>query len=148
MPGNAPHPKKRDRQEPQRHDRAERLADTGSALGLDYEQRDEDQHRNGKHIGREGGSHDVQSPQRREHGDSWGDRPVAIDQRGAKEAHHDDHRTMPALHPERQDAALAVIVDAHRDGYIFDRCHHDQRPDYKRQHAKSDRRVRSAAGQT
>ena len=57
-----------------------------------------------------------------------------------------------ALHPEqrhkRQDAALAVIVDAHRDGHIFDRRHQDQGPDHEREHAERDRGVGSAAGKT
>jgi hypothetical protein len=57
---------------------------------------------------------------------------------------------MLALHPEqrheRQDAALTVIVDAHRDGHIFDRCHHDQGPDHKREHAEGDRWIWSATG--
>jgi hypothetical protein len=59
---------------------------------------------------------------------------------------------MMALYPEqrheRQDAALTVIVDAHRDRHIFDRRHHDQGPDHKREHAEGDRRIRSAAGKT
>ncbi len=47
---------------------------------------------------------------------------------------------------ESKDAALAVIVDAHRHGHVLDRRHDDQGPDHKREHAKRDRRVRSAAG--
>jgi hypothetical protein len=47
---------------------------------------------------------------------------------------------------EREDAALAVIVDAHRYGHVFDRRDHDQGPDHERQHAERNRSVGSAAG--
>ena len=105
----------------------------------------------GKHIGCEGRKRDVQPLQRREHRNRRRDRPVAVDQRRAEKTDRDDDGAMLSLHAkqrhQREDAALAVIVDAHRDGHVFDRRHHDQGPDHERQHAERDRRVGSAAGE-
>ena len=147
VPRNAPDPEQRDRREPKRHDRAERPADAGSPLGLDREQRHEDQNRGGEHIGGEGRKHDVQPLQRREHGNRRRDRPVAVDQRRAEKTDRDDDGAMLTLHAkqrhQRDDAAFAVIVDAHRNGHVFDRRHHDQGPDDERQHAECYRRVRA-----
>src|SRR5271156_1049119 len=47
---------------------------------------------------------------------------------------------MPPLHAKKrhqsENAALAVIVDAHGDGDVFDRGDQKQRPEQERQHAK------------
>jgi hypothetical protein len=88
--------------------------------------------------------------QRREHRNRRRDRPVAVDQRLAEKTERDDDRAMLALYAkqrhEREDAALTVIADAHRDGHVFDRRNHDQGPDHERQHAEGDHRVGTAAG--
>ena len=55
--------------------------------------------------------------ERREHGDRRRDRAVAVDQRGAEQADGDDRGPVLPLDAEqrheREDAAFAVIVDAH-----------------------------------
>ena len=65
--------------------------------------------------------------------------PVAVDQRRTEKAERDNDGAMLTLHAkqrhESKDAALAVIVDAHRDGHVLDRRHDDQGPDHKREHA-------------
>ena len=99
--GDTPDPEQRDRGEPERHDGAERPADPRRPLGLDGEQRHEDQDRHRKHIGCEGRKHDVQPLQRRKYGNCRGDRPIAVDQRRAEQTEGYDDRAMLALYPEQ-----------------------------------------------
>jgi hypothetical protein len=68
-----------------------------------------------------------------------------------EQAHRDDGRPPFALDAEQrhegQDAALAVVVDAHRDRHVFDRGDHDEGPDDERQRPERDARVGPLAGQ-
>src|ERR1700730_18478893 len=88
--------------------------------------------------------------QRREHRNRRRDRPVAVDQRRAEKTERDDDRAMLALYAkqrhEREDAALTVIADAHRDGHVFDRSNRDRGADHERERAEGDLRVGTAAG--
>ena len=78
--------------------------------------------------------------ERRQHRNRRRDGAVAIDQRRAEQTRHDDRRTPHPFDAEQrhqgQDAALAVIVDAHRDEHVFDRRDDKQRPDHQRQDAE------------
>src|SRR5206468_393081 len=57
------------------------------------------------------------------------DRAIAVDQRRAEETERDDDGAMLALDAkqrhEREDAAFAIIVDAHRNGHVFNRRHNN-----------------------
>ena len=118
--------------EPRQHDRAEGPSDARRALRLNGEQRDENEHRRRQHIRGEARRRLSEPFKRREHRNGRGDRPVAVDQRRAEQADRDDRRADLALHAEqrhqRQDAALAVIVDAHREADVFDAGDDEQRP--------------------
>jgi len=48
---------------------------------------------------------------------------------------------------EGENAALAVIVDAHREDHVFHGRDNDQRPQDQRKNAKDDVGLRRAAGQ-
>ena len=151
MLGDPPDPKYGNCHEPQRHDRTKGPADAGGALRLDREQRDQDQHRSGNHIRRKRRGGDVQAFQRRQHGYRRRNGPVAVHQRGAEQADRDNCRSRPSLHPEkrqkRENAAFAIIIDAHCDRHILERGHDDQGPDHQRKHAENRGRVGRAAGQ-
>ena len=83
---------------------------------------------------------DIEAFERRQHGNRRRDRAVAIDQRGAEQAQHDDHRPPPLLDAQErhqgEDAALAVVIDGHGDGDVFDRRDQEQGPDHQRQDAE------------
>jgi len=72
-------------------------------------------------------------------------------QRRAKETNCDDCRVMSPLYAkqrhQREDATLPIVVDAHRDGHIFDRCDDDQGPDHERQHSEYRRGIGGATGE-
>jgi hypothetical protein len=95
--------------------------------------------------------HHVQAFQRRQHRYGRRHRAIAIDERRAEQAGRDDRGPVLFLDADqrhqRQNAALAVIVDAHRDRNVFDRRDDHQRPDQQAEHAQDGRRIRAAAGQ-
>jgi hypothetical protein len=70
--------------------------------------------------------------ERREHRDRRGYRPIAIDQRRAEQAGGDKDRSAPFLDAKQRhqcdDAAFAVVVDAHGEVDVFDRGDDEQRP--------------------
>ena len=113
--------------------------------------RDENRDRGGQHIGLQGRRCDVEAFESGKNRDGGGDRAITINQRSAKQSDSDDRRPLMFLDAEQrhegENAAFAVIVDAHREDHIFDRRDDDQRPYDKREDAKDDVRRRRAAGQ-
>ena len=53
----------------------------------------------------------------------------------------------PEQRQECEDAAFAVVVDAHRDRDVLDRRHDDQRPDHQREHSERRGWIRRARGE-
>ena len=141
LAGDAPNAERADRDKPDQHDRPEGGADARGAERLHGEQQEEDDDGGRHHVMGQRRRRDLKPFERREHGNRRRDGAVAVDQRRAEKARQDDGRTVPPLHAEErhqgQNAALAVIVDAHGDDDVFDRGDQKQRPDQKRQHAEN-----------
>ena len=135
--GDPPHPERAHHHEPERHDRPERLADLRAALGLKCEQPEEHCHGGRQYVGSERRRDHLQALERGEHRDRRRDGTVAVDQGGAEQADRNDGGTMAAFHTQQghqgQNAAFAVVVDAHREAHVLDPGDNDQRPDHQRQ---------------
>ena len=95
--GDAPEAEEPDHNKPQQHDWTEGRANPRGAERLDREQRRQDDHRGRQHIGVQSRRRDIQSFERRQHGNRRRDRAVAVDQRRAERAQHHNHRTLPLL---------------------------------------------------
>ena len=141
---------RRDRGEPEEHDRAERAADRGRPERLRREQREQDHGRRRQHVGLQGRRDLLHAFQRREHRNRRRDRAVAINERRAEEAYRYDERPLMLLDAEqrhqRDDAAFAVVVDAHGDIDVLDRRDQEQRPQDQRQGAERRRRIGGLTG--
>jgi len=144
-------PQCRDRDKPHDHHRPERPADARRSERLEREQRNENRDRSRDDVRVDRGRRDFQPLERREHRDGRRDGAVAVDQGRAEQAHGNDGRPPFALDAQQrhqgEDAALAVVVDAHRDRHVFDRGDDDERPDHERQCPERDARVGVLAGQ-
>ena len=138
--GDAPQAERADGHEPQQHDRPERGADARGAERLHREQHQQNDHGGRHHVVLHRRRSDIEPFERRQHGNRRRDRAVAIDQRGAEQAEHDDQRTLPLLDAQErhqgEDAALAFVIDGHGDGDVFDRGDQEQGPDHQRQDAE------------
>lgn len=84
MADDTEQPERPDRHEPERHDRAEQTADARGALGLQAEQRDENEDRQRQHVGRECRQRRLDPLERAQHRYRRGDGAVAIEQGGAE----------------------------------------------------------------
>ena len=122
------------------HDRPEGAADLRRALRLQREQREQDRDRDRQHVRLQRWRDLLHALERRKHGNRRRDRAVAIDQRRAEQADGDDRGAMPLLDAEqrhqRDDAALAVVVDAHGEADVFDARDDEQGPEDQRQRAQ------------
>ena len=122
--------------EPQRHDRAEGAADPRRSQRLDGEERNKDRHGRRQNVRSESRRDDVEPFERRKHRDRRRDGAVAIDQRSPEQSYRHNSGTVLPLDAEKrhkcQNSALAIIVDPHRERYVFDRRHDDERPDHQR----------------
>ena len=137
-PADAAH---RKRGEPGDHHRTEELADRACPEALHQEQRDDDHHGDRDHQVLQGLIDDLESLDRGQHRDRRGDHAVAEEQRGAEQPQHRQAgrrlRPVPDRPPAQQgdqghDAALAVVVDAHREQHIGDGDDQRHRPDDQR----------------
>ena len=96
----------------------------------------------------ESGSGDLEAFHRRQNRNRRGDQRVAVEQRGADDAEHDDGE---ALAPERargkrhqsQRSTFAFVVGAEEDQHIFDGNNEDQCPNDQRKDAENDGLARS-----
>ncbi len=140
----------RHRDKPDEHDRAEQAPDPGRPHRLHREQREQNDDRGGQDIGRQRRRRLLHAFQRGEHRNRRRDRAVAVDQRSAEQPCRHDRRTMHLLNSEqrhqRDDAALAVVVDAHGEIDVFDRRDHEEGPQDQRQRAERRGRVGMRAG--
>jgi hypothetical protein len=131
--------------EPNQHDRAEGSPDRRRPDRLDREQPQQNRQCRGQHVALQARRDLLHSFERGQNRNRGCDRPVAINERGAKQAGGDDERPLMPLHAEqghqRNDAALAIIVDAHGDIDVFDRRDQEQRPDDERERAQGRRLV-------
>ena len=100
--------------------------------GCDRKQREQDHGRRGQHIGLQTRRDLLHPFERREHRNRRRDRAVAVNERRAEQAYRDNQRPLTLLDAEqghqRDDAALAVVVDAHGDIDVLDRRDEEQRP--------------------
>src|SRR5262249_4735247 len=132
-------------QEPQSHDGPEGAANPRRALRLEDKQPSEHQHRERDNVGLETRRGDLQPFKRREHRDRRRDRAVAIDEGRAEEANCDNRRSPMSLDAneshKRNYAALAVVIDPHGDGSVFNRRNDDQGPKNQRHDAEHDGRT-------
>ena len=100
--------------------------------------------RHGHDVRREERRRHVQAFDGAEHGDGGRDDAVAVKQRRAEDAEHDEHPALAFAHDldrrrqrrQRQDAALAAVVGAQDEDAVLDRDDEDQRPEDERQHAE------------
>jgi hypothetical protein len=94
----------------------------------------------------------LQAFERRQHRDRRRDGAVAIDQRRAEQTDGNDGGSLPLLHPQQrhqsQNAAFAVIVDAHGERDIFHAGDDEQRPQHQRQRAQDHGGIGRASGST
>jgi hypothetical protein len=76
---------------------------------------------------------------------------LAIDQRGAEQSDGDDRWPLMFLDAEQrhkgENAALAIIVDAHRQGHIYHGRDDDEHPNNQRENTDNDVGSRRASGQ-
>jgi hypothetical protein len=124
------------------------MPDARGSLRLNGKQRNQDRDRHRHDIRAEPGRCDGQSFERREHRDRRRDRAVPVNESRAEQAERHDPRSFLALNAQQrhqgEDAALAVIVDPHGDGDVFDTGDRDQRPHDQGQHPEHRRRARAA----
>jgi hypothetical protein len=73
--------------------------------------------------------------QRRQHRDGRCDGAIAVDQRRSEQADGDNGRSVALFYAQqshqRQNAALAIVIDAHGEKDIFDGSDDEQRPEYE-----------------
>ena len=126
-----------DRDEPHEHDRPERVSDRGRPERLHGEQHEQDDRRRRQHIGLQARRDLLDALERRQHRDRRRDRAVAVNQRGAEQADGHDDRPLMLLDAEqrhqRDDAALAVVVDPHGEIDVFDGGDEEEGPQDQRQ---------------
>ncbi len=136
-PGDAHHG---ERQEPHCHHRPKGLADPRRAEGLDDEEGDEDRNGAGEHPGLEGRGDHVEPFKRRQHRDGGRDRAIPVDQGRPEQADGHDDGTLPRLVADQghegEDAALAVVVDAHGNRDVLHRGDDDERPNQQAENAQ------------
>ena len=125
VPGNSPDSQHADGQKPKRHDRAEGAPDPRSSHGLYREQQQQDDHRGRQYVSTQRRYRDVQSLERRQHRNRRRDGAITVDERGTEQPDRDDERPLVLLdrqqRHEGENAALAVVVDAHGDADVLDR---------------------------
>ena len=83
--------------EPRRHDRAKEGADAFTAAALHHEQTDQHDHGERDDVRLEQRRRDLQALDRAQDGDRWGDHAVAIEQRGPRDADHEQRRSAPQI---------------------------------------------------
>ena len=141
--GDMVDPHHRQHDEPDRHHRAEQLADAGGAVALHHEQDGQHHQRDRHDVAVQRRRRDLEALDRTEHRDRRRDDAVAVEDRGAEDA---DEQQPPAqlraiLHrlrrqrQHRDQAALAVVVGAQDQHHVLDRDDHRQGPEHEREHA-------------
>ena len=132
-------------------DRAEERRDLGRASRLHGEERDQDNDGERHDIGIERRRYDLQTFDRRKHGQRRRDDRVAVEQRAADNTEQDDRAASPRA--ELRCAAPSTPACRPRrccpraaDQDVFCRHNQQQRPDDQRQNAEDDGLTRYVAG--
>ena len=121
LPEDAADAQDRERREPEDHDRAEDRADAGGAAALEDEEQHEDDDRDRDDVRLEERRGHFEPFDRAQHGDGRRDHAVAVEQRRAEDADARSASPAPAARAswsmpdephQRQDAALAAVVEA------------------------------------
>ena len=132
-----------DHREPHEHDRAEDVADPLRPVLLEEEEQAEDQERERDHGPRERRGGDFQALGRAQDRDRRRDDAVPVQQGGAEETERDDGAppdggpTAPRLldqREQREDPALAPVIQAHDEDNVLHADDQDERPDDEREH--------------
>jgi hypothetical protein len=105
-----------------------------------HEESEENDERDGNHIGLEEGRDELEALHRREDRDRGGDDGVAREERGPQNAQHEDGASGPwegvlGQRHQRQRAALALVVRPHQEQHIFEGDGQEQRPEQQRDDA-------------
>ena len=116
------------RQKPDERDRAEELANAAGAPLLHGKQAKQHHQRERNHVLLEMGRNHLQPLHRGQHRDGRGNDAVAIKQRGAENAHRQQHLAQPGLvfhrlRGQRQhgnEPALAIVVGAQYQHHVFE----------------------------
>ena len=130
--------------EPDESDGPEEGRNPARTLRLDKKKAEDDDQREGQHVGLEIRRDDVEALDGGEHGDRRRDDGVAIEQRRPDHAEHRDPCDGSAEGALRQRhegerAALALIVGIEQDEDIFDSDDEDERPDDEGENAMHQR---------
>jgi hypothetical protein len=131
----------RDGAEPGQHHGPENPADERRSLALHVEQADQDHDRDRHDVMAETGRIHLEPLHGAQHRDCRRDGAVAIEQRGAHQAHHEDHRAQAPGRgfarieqcKQRHDAALALVVGPQDQDRVFQRDDDHERPQDERQ---------------
>ncbi|KAG1196020.1 hypothetical protein G6F35_013076 [Rhizopus arrhizus] len=116
-------------------------------MRLDRKQRHQHDQRDRHHPPVQRMRHDPDAFQCRQHGDRGRDHAVAIEQRRAKNAQHDQHPAHLAFTiahrqlQQRQRTAFAAVVGAQHQRHVLQGHHHHQHPEQDGQHAQQMRRL-------
>ena len=140
---NVQKPGDRNRDEPDHHHRSEETRHPRRSSALPREQADQDGNGQRHDVVLERGRDELQSFDRRQHGNRRRDHRVAQEHGSADDAEQEDQRGAPPECARRQRgqgqrAALPVVVGPQQQQHVFDRDHDDQRPQDQRQHAEHD----------
>ena len=137
-------PEHREREEPEQGDRSEHDADASSAAALNHEQADQNADRDRDDEAFEPRCRDLEPFDRAEHGDRRRDHAVAVEQRCAEQAEHENDamprsaagRRLRRQRHQGQDSAFAAVVGAKHVGQVLERDHDRERPEDQRKHAE------------
>ena len=117
--------------------------DPVGAVPLNREHTDDDGHRDRHDVRFEQWRRHLEPLDRAEHRDGRRDHAVAVEKRGAEDAHQDEDRPSRSISRSRrqqrgqgEDAAFALVVRAHHDRDVLDRDDEQQRIDDQRQDAE------------
>ena len=129
VPHDVRHAQQRDGDKPHQRDGAKKLADAARAALLHGKQAKQHHQRDRDHVVLEVVRHHLQPLHRRQHRDGRGDNAIAIEQRGAKNTHAQEHAAQLGLvfdglggqGQHGDEAALAVVVGAQHQHHVLQR---------------------------
>ena len=135
----------RQHRKPDQHDRPESRTNHGRTLSLHVKKAEQYDQRNWNNERFKCWRRDLQPLNSRKHGNRRRHHAITVEHRRAKNA--DDHdqlhlprfvlRVLQRQGNQGHDAALAPVVGAHDEHYVFDRNDNDQRPKEEREAAKN-----------
>ena len=133
-----------DHEEPHESQRSEKLSDAAGAPLLHAEEKQQYDERERYDVFAEGAGNHFQPFNRRKYRYGWSDHSVAIEERGAENAHQQQHLAQPGLPfdglrrqcQHRDESSLTVVVGAQHQNHVFHCDDDDQRVEEHRHHAE------------